>query len=139
MSILTDEQNKIKMRHYHLDPLSSIQASQRSNVSKVSEDLTAHPEDEKLREVLDEIDVKIGQAIEEKECEYKEMQLLQKQIREAKDCFTNAYKQYKAIRNADKEVDEYASARFNEAHKNSIDSVKEKMQSMVSDKYQSID
>lgn len=55
-------------------------------------------QDEQLREVLDGIDRKIGQQIEEKELESKKMQLLHKQIQEAKDCFTSAYRHYKTIK-----------------------------------------
>ena len=144
VAILTEQQNKIRMRHYHLDPMSQLAASQRSGMSQGGlSDEVQHPEDEKLRQVLDEIDIKIGQSIEEKELEQKSTQLLQKQIKEAKDCFTNAYKQYQAIRQADSGAHgEPSSARFNDqaqGSKNSVESVREKMKHMINDQYSSID
>lgn len=52
-------------------------------------------EDEHLRKVLDDIDIKIGQSIEDKEKDNKKLRLLQRQLQEAKDSFTYAYKHLK--------------------------------------------
>ena len=49
-------------------------------------------QDDQLRKVLDDIDLKIGQAIEEKEAKNEKLKLLYSHTREAKDSFTQAYK-----------------------------------------------
>lgn len=49
-------------------------------------------QDDQLRKVLDDIDLKIGQAIEEKEAKNEKLKLLHNHTREAKDSFTQAYK-----------------------------------------------
>jgi hypothetical protein len=55
-------------------------------------------EDEHLRKVLDSIDIKIGQAIEEKEQDSVKLHVIHRQIKEAKDSFTCAYKSYKSLK-----------------------------------------
>lgn len=61
-------------------------------------DREAHLEDEQIRRILDSIDVKIGQVIEEKEQDNLNMQLLQSQLTEAKDGFSSAYRSYKLLK-----------------------------------------
>jgi hypothetical protein len=100
-----------------MNPLQdSLEMTNNSNISAISKEQVQ--EDDQLRDVLDDIDLKIGQAIEDKERESRQMKNLQKQIKEAKETFTSAYKSYKSLKTEEKPqaitAQEIASARFNQ-------------------------
>jgi hypothetical protein len=102
----------MRLRQSHYDPFNATGISSFSNTlsnlgtDEAKDENTGEREanriptleDENIRKVLDSIDIKIGQAIEEKEEDISKMHVIQRQITEAKDSFTNAYKSYKALK-----------------------------------------
>lgn len=97
LKILKEKRNELLTKLRIFDPYaSSLNSSKSSNA--VNSDNDDNRQDQQIRHILDSIDFKIGRAIDEKESESVQMQIMQKQIQEAKDCFTNAYKHYKAIK-----------------------------------------
>lgn len=116
LKILQDKKTELQAKLHVFDPFSTTMQSAKSPESEARDFLTAgkylsqtKPQDEQLREVLNEIDQKIGQQIEEKEQESKTMQLLHKQIQEAKDCFTSAYRHYKTIKKEAEDRDRHSA------------------------------
>ena len=92
----------VQKRQHYFDPLnstgSSNQINNEENVGAQIKDREAHLEDEQIRRILDSIDIKIGQVIEDKEQDNLNMQLLHAQLAEAKDGFSSAYRSYKLLK-----------------------------------------
>lgn len=86
------------------DPLNDTAVSHMSGIRQMANEIHSEREDstdledEHLRKVLDSIDIKIGQSIEEKEQDGIKINRIIRDIKEAKDSFTNAYKSYKALK-----------------------------------------